>query len=51
MNPDMINCMILPIHVEKKFLATPSGGKLVEEHEMGVKEMLGLCLWFLPSCN
>ena len=47
----MINCMILRIHVEKKILAMPSSGKLVEEHGMGVKEMLGLCLWFLPSCN
>ena len=29
MDPDMINCMILRIHVEKKFLAMPSSGELV----------------------
>ena len=32
MDPEMINCMILGIHVEnklKKFLALPSSGELV----------------------
>ena len=36
MDPDMINCMILSIHVEK-FLATPSSGELVKEQSMADK--------------
>ena len=29
MDPDMMNYMLLRIHVEKKILAMPSSGKLV----------------------
>ena len=38
MDPDMINCIFLHIHVEKKFLATPSSGKLLKEQGMGLKK-------------
>ena len=42
MDPDMINFVILRIHVDKetKLLATPSSGKLELEQGMGVKTQI-----------
>ena len=37
MDPDMINFMLLRIHVENKFLAMPSSGELVLVQVMGKK--------------
>ena len=39
MDPDMMNCMLLRTHVEKKFLAMPSSGELVLVQGMGKKNV------------
>ena len=39
MDPDTTNCILLGIHVDKKFLAMPYIAKLVHVQGMGVKKV------------
>ena len=40
-----MNCMLLRIHVEKKFLAMPSSGSGSKKNEIWIVKKLALIIW------